>query len=173
MKWVDCTFERHGDAILAIFNEAILHSTAMYDYEPRTLDSMATWFQTKSTGSFPVIGIESQSGELMGFATYGTFRSWPAYKYTVEHSVYVHQSHRGQGLAVQLMTALIQAALAKNMHVLIGVIDSANTVSIRLHQRLGFVHAGTVRQAGFKFGRWLDIDLYQLILNTPDQPQDG
>lgn len=173
MRWVDCTDEQHGEAILAIFNEAIVHSTALYDYEPRTRAQMTSWFEAKRAGSFPVIGVESESGELMGFASYGAFRAWPAYKYTVEHSVYVHPEHRGKGLAPELMQVLIRAAKAQGKHVLVGVIDAGNAVSIRLHQRLGFVHAGTVRQAGFKFGQWLDIDLYQLILETPATPRDG
>ena len=173
MPWVDCTFERHSEAILAIFNEAIVHSTAMYDYEPRSMASMAAWFQAKADGGYPVIGLESDEGTLMGFASYGAFRHWPAYKYTVEHSVYVHKGHQGQGAAQRLMAALIERAQAQNKHVLVGVIDSANAVSIHLHQKLGFQRAGTVRQAGFKFGRWLDIDLYQLTLNTPHQPVDG
>ena len=86
MHWVDCTDEQHGEAILAIFNEAIVHSTALYDYEPRTRAQMTSWFEAKRAGGFPVIGLESDAGELMGFASYGTFRAWPAYKYTVEHS---------------------------------------------------------------------------------------
>lgn len=173
MQWVDCTFERHGEAILAILNEAIVHSTAIYDYEPRSMAAMAAWFQAKAAGGYPVIGVESDDGVLMGFASYGPFRHWPAYKYTVEHSVYVHQDHRGKGWAPQLMAVLIERARSQDKHVLVGVIDSANAVSVHLHQKLGFQHAGTVRQAGFKFGRWLDIDLYQLTLNTPHQPEDG
>lgn len=173
MQWVDCTDEQHGEAILAIFNEAIVHSTALYDYEPRTRAQMTSWFEAKRAGGFPVIGLESDTGELMGFASYGTFRAWPAYKYTVEHSVYVHPAHRGKGLGPQLMQALIRTAQDQGKHVLVGVIDASNAVSIRLHQALGFTHAGTVRQAGFKFGRWLDVDFYQLILATPTDPQDG
>ena len=95
MQILQCNHERHADAILAIFNEAIANSTALYDYKPRTPEMMATWFETKAKGNFPVIGIENDSGELMGFASYGTFRAFPAYKYTVEHSVYVDTRFRG------------------------------------------------------------------------------
>lgn len=173
MQWVECTFERHAEAILAIFNEAIVTSTALYDYAPRTLATMRTWFDTKAAHGFPVIGVESETGELLGFASYGTFRAWPAYKYTVEHSVYIHREHRRRGLAHQLMQRLIERARTQDVHVLVGVIDASNAGSVALHHQLGFTHAGTVRQAGFKFGRWLDIDLYQLILDTPREPCDG
>jgi phosphinothricin acetyltransferase len=170
---VDCTLERHADQILAIFNDAIATSTALYDYKPRPRESMDTWFQTKQTGGFPVIGFESAAGELMGFASYGTFRAWPAYKYSVEHSVYVDGRHRGLGLGEALMRALIARARERDVHVLVGGIDAANQGSIRLHEKLGFKHAGTLREAGFKFGRWLDLAFYQLTLDTPANPVDG
>ena len=158
--------------ILAIFNDAILHSTALYDYKPRTLESMDLWFENKRKGNFPVIGVVAESGELLGFASYGTFRAWPAYKYTVEHSIYVAAEHRGKGVGKQLLQQVIDEACAQNYHVLIGGIDSQNAVSIHLHRQFGFQHAGTLRQVGFKFGRWLDLDFYQLVLATPHQPSE-
>jgi L-amino acid N-acyltransferase YncA len=172
-RFVDCTPERHAPAILDIFNEAIVHSTALYDYKPRTPDSMAGWFQAKRTGGFPVIGLEDAAGTLLGFASCGTFRAWPAYKYTVEHSVYVHKDHRGRGLGELLLTRLVEAVRARDIHVMVGVIDMANTGSIALHEKLGFVHAGTIREGGFKFGRWLDVGFWQRVLETPNQPVDG
>lgn len=173
MQVVQCTRERHGDAILAIFNDAILHSTALYDYKPRTAQNMDDWFAAKARGNFPVLGLENEDGSLAGFGSYGTFRAWPAYKYTVEHSVYVRQSQRGRGVGLALMQQLIAAARDQQYHVLIGGIDMENQASIALHTRLGFVHAGTIRQAGFKFGRWLDLGFYQLTLETPLRPVDG
>jgi phosphinothricin acetyltransferase len=170
---VDCTFERHADAILAIFNDAILTSTALYDYKARTSQNMVSWFEAKRAGGFPVIGVEDGDGELMGFGSYGTFRAFPAYKYTVEHSVYVHRDHRGKGLGRVLMEALIDAARRNDLHAMIGGIDAANAGSIALHERLGFKHVGTLPQVGFKFGRWLDLAFYQLLLDTPSQPIDG
>lgn len=170
---VRCTFERHADAILAIFNEAIVNSTALYDYKPRTPQNMVAWFDAKQSGGFPVIGMEDGSGKLMGFGSYGTFRAWPAYKYTVEHSVYVEKDHRGQGLGRVLMQELIAAARRADLHAMIGGIDAANHGSIALHERLGFKHVGTLPQVGFKFGRWLDLAFYQLILETPRHPVDG
>lgn len=173
MNRVHCTYERHAGAILDIFNDAILNSTALFDYQARTLDSMTQWFQAKDAGRYPVIGIEDAGGQLLGFASYGSFRAWPAYKYSVEHSVYVHKDHRGKGVARRLMHALIAAAREQDVHVLVGGIEAQNTASIALHESLGFTHAGTVRESGFKFGRWLDLSFYQLILPTPAQPRDG
>jgi L-amino acid N-acyltransferase len=173
MNIVSCTHDRHASQILDIFNDTILTSTALFDYKPRSPDSMIPWFKTKETNRFPVVGVEDPNNQLLGFASYGTFRTWPAYKYSVEHSVYVHKDHRGKGLGRLLMRALIEEAKNHDCHVLVGGIESANTGSIRLHESLGFTHAGTIRQAGYKFGRWLDLSLYQLILDTPANPSDA
>jgi len=173
MRVISCDPQRHSDAILAIFNDAILNSTALYDYKPRTKEMMTAWFEAKSKGKFPVIGIENDAGELMGFASYGTFRAFPAYKYTVEHSVYVDARFRRQGIGKRLLEEIITMAQSQDFHVLVGAIDAANTVSIRLHESLGFTASGTIRQAGFKLNRWLDLVFYQLILPTPAQPRDG
>jgi len=173
MRVVQCDYSRHAKPILEIFNDAIVNSTALYDYKPRTIEMMAGWFDAKSKGKFPVIGIENEAGELMGFASYGTFRAWPAYKYSVEHSVYVNARFRGQGIGKRLLQEIIAAAKRQNYHLLIGGIDATNSVSIRLHEKLGFTFCGTIRQAGFKFGRWLDLSFYQFILPTPMNPADG
>lgn len=173
MKIVHCTHERHASQILDVFNDAILTSTALFDYRPRPLESMGPWFRAKEAGRFPVIGVEAPDGQLLGFASYGTFRAWPAYKYSVEHSVYVHRDHRGQGIGRLLMREIIAAAQAHEYHVLVGGIEAGNLGSIKLHESLGFVHAGTIREAGYKFGRWLDLSFYQLVLGTPENPSDG
>ena len=156
--------------ILAILNETIVNSTAIYDYQPRPIESMAAWFEAKRKGNYPVIGAVSEGGELLGFGSYGVFRAWPAYKYSVEHCVYVAAEHRGKGIGKRLLERIIAEAEAQEYHLLVGGIDSENAASIALHRALGFQHAGTIRQAGFKFGRWLDLDLYQLILKTPLKP---
>lgn len=170
---IDCTEAEHADAILAILNEAIVNSTALYDYVPRPPEAMKAWFATKRANGFPVVGAVNDSGTLIGFASYGTFRAFPAYKYTVEHSVYVHHEHRGQGLGKVLIGELIRRARAANLHALVGCIDAGNAGSIALHKSLGFAHAGTFPQVGFKFGRWLDAAFYQLLLDTPASPVDG
>ena len=163
----------YAEPIREILNDAILNSTALYDYKPRTPDMMMNWFAAKRAGNFPVIGALADDGTLMGFGSYGTFRAFPAYKYTVEHSLYIASPYRGRGLGKVLLQEILSHARAQNYHVLVGAIDSQNAVSIQLHQRFGFAHAGTIRQAGFKFGRWLDLVFYQLILETPAQPVEG
>jgi phosphinothricin acetyltransferase len=134
---------------------------------------MAPWFEAKRTGGFPVLGAVADDGRLLGFATYGTFRAWPAYKYTVEHSVYVHRDHRGQGVGLALMRRLIETAREQQLHVMVAGVDVTNAASIALHEKLGFRHAGTIEHAGFKFGRWLDLGFYQLLLDPPAHPVDG
>jgi L-amino acid N-acyltransferase len=180
LQFVACKHEAHAQQILDIFNDAILHSTALYDYKPRVFDAMLPWFEAmlpwfeaKALHGFPVIGAVNREGVLLGFASYGTFRAWPAYKYTVEHSVYVHPAHRGKGVGLALMQQLMAAARDQQVHVMVGGIDVENAGSIALHKRLGFTHAGTIMQAGFKFGRWLDLGFYQYILDTPEHPVDG
>jgi L-amino acid N-acyltransferase len=173
MQLVDCSFDAHAPAILAILNEAIVNSTALYDYVPRKPESMVGWFRGKGERNFPVIGAQSDDGTLLGFASYGPFRAWPAYKYTVENGIYIHRDHRGKGLGRMLMRELIARARAQDLHVIVAGIDRENAASIALHQSLGFAHAGTIRHAGFKFGRWLDLGFYELVLDTPRTPQDG
>lgn len=173
MTIIDCDPQRHPGQILAIFNEAIVNSTALYDYKPRTEEMMRDWFAAKVKGNFPVIGMEDEGGQLLGFASYGTFRAFPGYKYTVEHSVYVHHEYRGRGIGEELLKAIISRAREQDYHVLVGCIDASNRGSIRLHEKLGFTHSGTITQAGFKFGRWLDAAFYQLTLATPTAPKDG
>lgn len=173
MKIIHCNYNDHAQAILDIFNHEIINTTALYDYNPRTITNMETWFNNKTSGKFPVLGIVNDANQLAGFASYGTFRGWPAYKYSVEHSVYIHKDFRGKGLASLLIKELIAQAKQQQLHTLIGAIDNDNIASVELHKKLGFSHAGTIKQAGFKFGRWLDVVFYQLIIETPEHPIDG
>ena len=172
MRTLRCD-RRHAPAILAILNDAIVSSTALYDYQPRTPAMMQAWFDAKEKGRYPVIGVEDEAGTLMGFSSYGAFRAWPAYKYSVEHSVYVDARFRGRGLGKHLLREAIGAATAQDYHMMVGGIDASNQASVALHLSLGFRHCATIREAGFKFGRWLDLEFYQLILSTPAKPVDG
>lgn len=169
----DCVAERDGLAIQSILNEAIVNSTALYDYEPRSLETVTAWLDQKTKHGWPVRGAYDADSRLVGFATFGPFRPQPAYKYTVEHSVYIDEACRGQGIGHALMTDLISQAQQRQLHVMVGCIDAANAASINLHEKIGFQHAGTVKHAGFKFGRWLDAAFYQKTLSTPPHPCDG
>lgn len=173
MRLVRCTYEAHAGAILEILNDAIVNTTAIYDYRPRSAASMVGWFETKTVRQYPVVGALADDGALLGFASYGMFRANPAYKYSVEHSVYVHKDHRRRGVGDAVMRELIGCAREQQYHLMVGGIDASNAGSIALHERLGFVHSGTITHAGFKFGRWLDLAFYTLTLETPTQPVDG
>lgn len=173
MTFITCTYTSHAQKVLDILNQAIVSSTALYDYKPRTIETMVGWFKQKDIGGFPVIGVTNDAAQLMGFATYGTFRAWPAYKYSVEHSVYIHIDHRGKGLGRLLMQQLIISARRQQYHTMIGGIDISNMASISLHEKLGFTHAGTIKQAAYKFDRWLDLGFYQLLLDSPKNPIDS
>ena len=166
-----CT-EQQLPEILDIFNDAILNSTALYDYKVRNMETMNAWYLDKKTHNHPVIGAFDDNDILLGFATYGMFRVRPAYKYTVEHSVYVRADKRGLGLGKVLLRAIIKEAEEQDFHVMVGVIDASNSASIKLHENEGFFLNGIINEVGFKFGKWLDAAFYQLILKTPTNPTD-
>ena len=168
MQLIDCTLEHQAAAILAIFNHAIITSTALYDYEPRDDEFMRNWFATKAANKFPVIGALNEAGELMGFASYGSFRAFAGYKFTLEHSVYIHPEHQRKGLGKVLLQALIERARNQGYHVMLGVIDEQNSGSIALHRQLGFSEQARLPQIGFKFGRWLDVVIYHKLLQTDE-----
>ncbi len=173
MRVISCRFSEHADSILDIFNEAIANTTALYAYQPRTMDFMAEWFAAKDSGNYPVLGCLDEYGQLTGFASYGPFRQWPAYKYTIENSVYVHKDFRGQGIGRQLMAALIERAVEQDYHTMVAGIDEKNAASIALHTTFGFFHSGTIQHAGYKFSQWQNLAFYQLILATPEHPVEG
>ena len=146
----------------------IASSAAIYEYDPRTLEAILEWYAAKEAKGLPVYGAYDEDGAFLGFATYGPFRERPAYRYTVEHSVYVRSGRRGAGVGTALMRYLIDEARGRGYHAMIGGIDSGNEGSLRLHERLGFAEAGRILQAGWKFGRWLDLVFMELVLDGPD-----
>jgi phosphinothricin acetyltransferase len=162
--------EKELPVIRDIFNDAILHTTALYDYQPRSLEMIQSWFLQKKKGKYPVLGVFDKYDSLLGFATYGSFRDRPAYKYTVEHSVYVHPGFRGKGLGTILLQEIVKKAEEQDYHVVIGGIDASNHISIKLHEKEGFSFCGLIKESGFKFGKWLDLVFYQKILQTPMNP---
>jgi L-amino acid N-acyltransferase len=169
MTWIECGTE-HLEAIREILNEAIVHTTARYDYQPKTMQDMEEWFAQRVAVGLPVIGLVDETDTLVGFGTYGPFRAFAAYKYTVEHSLYLKANQRGKGWGRQMLERLIQRAEEQDYHTLVGVIDAENASSILLHERLGFEKCGIIRHAGYKFGRWLDLAIYQRLLAGPEQP---
>lgn len=172
MQLIECT-EEYSSQILAIYNDAILNTTALYDYQPWTMETMKTWFDYKREHNYPVIGIVNDEGVLMGFGSYGQFRVRPAYKYTIENSLYVHRDFRGQGLGKILLQQIIEHATRQHYHCIIAVIDAQNELSVGLHQAFGFENVGTFKQVGYKFGQWLDATFMQLLLPTPEAPVEG
>lgn len=170
---VSCNPDEHAATVREIFNDAILHTTALYDYKPWSRAEVLHWFGAKAKSGYPVIAALDPAGVLLGFASYGQFRARPAYKYSVEHSVYVHRDHRRRGVGSALLRRLIELAREQQLHVMVGGIDLSNAESVALHEQLGFRHVGTISEAGYKFGRWLDLAFYQLTLPTPRSPADG
>jgi L-amino acid N-acyltransferase len=154
-------------AILAIYNEIIATSTAIYTEQPLSLEERRTWFDNRRSSGFPVLaGFDGQ--ELLGFASFGDWRAWPdGYRCTAEHSVYVRADMRGAGLGTALMTELMARAAAMGKHVMIGAIDAANAASLRFHAKLGFEETARLREVARKFDRWLDLIFVQRILATP------
>jgi len=159
-------------AILDIYNDAIINTTAVYDYKPHTLDMRQKWFDEKREKDIPVL-VSEINDTVVGFTSYGPFRAWPAYKYSVEHSVYVHREFRNRGIARKLLVELIERVRTKNVHTIIAGIDGDNVVSIHLHKQLGFEDAGYFREVGYKFGKWLNLRFLQLILNNRLRPTEG
>jgi phosphinothricin acetyltransferase len=150
-------------SILEIVNHAILHTTSNYLYEAQTLETQIQWFEDKKTKKFPVI-VAVANETVVGFGTYGTFREKIGYQYTVEHSVYVAPDFVGKGIGTLLLSELIQLAKSEGYHVMVGGIDAANLDSIAFHKKFGFTENGVLKEVGFKFGKWLDLQFMQLIL---------
>lgn len=149
--------------ILDIMNDAILNSTAIYDYHERTMEYATNWFSKKHKDGLPVIVYE-KGDTVTGFGSYGIFRPWDGYRFTAEHSIYVAKEYRGQGMGGALLEELIALARTQNFHTLIAGIDAENKESCAFHARHGFVEVGRFREVGYKFDRWLDLVFMQLLL---------
>lgn len=152
--------------ILEIYNDAILNSTAIYAYEPHDIEERRNWYCERKQNGHPVFVFEEE-GKVAGFATFEQFRSYPAFRYSLEHSVYVHKDYRKKGIGRILMEELIKSANELGYKIMVAAIDSENRGSIELHKKLGFEYAGTIKKSGFKFGRWLNLVFYELELNGP------
>lgn len=149
--------------ILDIYNDAIIHTTAVYSEIPQTLAMRIDWFKGRKDSNFPVI-VTELNGVVVGFGSYGDFRSWPCYRFTAEHSVYIHNAYRGLGISKMLIKELLLHAKNAGLHALIAGIDSENIVSLNLHYAFGFVKVAHFKEVGFKFNRWLDLIFLELLL---------
>ena len=151
--------------ILDIYNDAILNTTSVYDYEPHTLEMRKQWFEIKHQQGFPVF-VAEENNEVSGFSSIGPFRAWAAYQYSVENSIYVKDGQRGKGIGKLLMQPLIDNAKALRYHTIIAGIDADNRLSIEFHKQFGFIEVAHFKEVGYKFERWLDLVFMQLILNN-------
>ena len=156
----------HDDlpGILEIYNEAVLNTTASYDYEPRTLEHRIAWFEDHVKNNYPVLVAANDQGRVVGWSALNRYHDRKGYQFTTENSVYVAADQRGRGLGKLLMKPLIEAARQRGLHAILAGIDAENEASIRLHASFGFVKVAHFRQVGFKFGRWLDVIYMELVL---------
>ena len=154
--------------ILAIYNEVIRNSTAVYTEVELTAERGEAWYDAKIAAGFPLVVARDASG-ITGFGSFGEFRAWLCYWHSVEHSVYVRTDRRGLGIGRHLVTELMSRATAMQKHVMIAGIDAENAASIKLHQSLGFINVGHFHEVGFKFGRWLDLVFLQCRLPATNQ----
>nr|WP_315202664.1 GNAT family N-acetyltransferase [uncultured Flavobacterium sp.] len=152
-------------AILDIVNYNILNSTVLYDYNIRTYEQQKSILEEKISKNFPVI-VALEEDKVVGFGMYSEFRFREAYKYTVEHSVYVGNDHQGKGIGKLLLQELIELAKQQNLHTMIAVIDAENQSSVDFHEKFGFKTVGIIKESGYKFDRWLHSVFMQLILES-------
>lgn len=150
-------------AILEIVNQAILTTTAIYDYEERTLEEQTAWFNKMIEDGMPVIVAELEK-EVIGYGSYNIFRPKIGYRFSVEHSIYLNEKSRGVGVGGRLLGSLIQRARESGLHTMIAGIDASNSGSIKFHEKYGFVEKGYLREVAYKFDQWLDLVFMQLVL---------
>lgn len=151
-------------AIMEIYNDAVANTTAIWNDVLVDIDNRRAWFEARRAKGFPVL-VAEVVGQVAGYASYGDWRAFDGYRFTVEHSVYVHREFRGLGLGRKLMQELIGQATSNGVHVMIAAIESENEASIALHSALGFRLAGKFSEVGTKFGRWLDLTCMELKLS--------
>ncbi len=156
--------ERDVPAITAIYNEAVVGSTATFDLDPVSVADRLVWFR-KYGGRYPIIAVETENtGEVMGWGSLSPYSEKPGYRFTAEHSIYVSAKYHNQGVGKAVLQELLSLAKHHEFHSLIARISSENTASLKLHTSFGFAQAGVLQQAGYKFNRWIDIVLMQKLL---------
>ena len=154
--------EEDLSALLEIYNEAVLSSPATFDLEPNTLGARRKWF-LKHGGKYPLV-IAQVGAKVAGYCCISPYAEKPGYARTVDLSVYVHRDYRRKGIATVLMKEIIVRAGTLGHHAIVSSITGSNSESARLHVKMGFEFRGYLSQLGYKFGRWHDVALYELIL---------
>jgi phosphinothricin acetyltransferase len=158
-------------AINALYNALIATTTVAWTEDEEPLGERTVWFEHQGTLGNPVL-VAEVDGHVVGFASYDDFRDstkWPGYRFTVEHTVHVSQSHARAGIGRALLEALMVRAQGRGKHVMVGAVDSDNLDSLRFHERLGFSEVGRLTEIGFKFGRWLDVVFLQRRIDDGDE----
>ncbi|MFZ1788551.1 MAG: N-acetyltransferase family protein [Saprospiraceae bacterium] len=151
------------DRILEIINHEIKYTTVVYDYNERTYEQQKLWLDQKQMSKMPVI-VAELDGLVVGYGSYGIFRPWDAYRYSVEHSIYVDAAYRQAGIGKKMLETLITFAKEGGYHTMIAGVDASNEKSIAFHKKMGFLEVGTLKEAGYKFDKWLDLTFLQLFL---------
>lgn len=152
--------------INAILNDAILTTTATWSVDPVPLAQRESWLRERRAGGWPTLVATDVGGGVLGFCTYGPWRSQGGYVHTVEHSVYLADQSCGRGVGGLLMDALEARAAAGGVHAMVGFLDASNVGSLRFHERRGYAVVGRLPQVGRKFGRWLDLVIVQKLLSA-------
>ena len=158
--------EQDIPAITAIFNEAVVNSNAIWTEKQDTEAERLAWMKARLALGYPVL-VAAEGPVVLGYGTFGDFRAFPGYRYSVEHSVYIHVDHRGRGLGRVIVDELVASANALGKHVMIAGIDGGNPASLRLHAQAGFVEVARMPEVGRKFGRWLELVFMQRVLDAP------
>jgi len=158
------------DGIVAIYNDAVLHTTAIWNEKTVDAANRAAWLADRQRVGYPVLVAIDDGGAVAGYASFGDWRAFDGYRHTVEHSVYVRKDCRGAGIGKTLMVALIDRARRIGKHVLVAGIDAKNAGSIEMHKKLGFEEVGLLKEVGTKFGAWLDLAFLQLQIDSRTDP---
>jgi len=149
-------------AITDIYNEAILHTTATFDTETKTLEQRAEWFRQHDQ-NHPIIVAASQD-EIAGWASLSRWSDRSAYDGTAELSVYVHVDYRGKGIGKKLTEVIVEEGVKAGLHTILSRITTENVSSIHIHELMGFHNVGVMREVGYKFDKYLDVHIMQKML---------
>lgn len=150
-------------AVTAIYNSVVLTSTAIYNDTPVTLEDRLSYWRSRVEQGYPFL-VAEEDNAILGYATFGDFRPWPGYRFTVEGSIHIREDAPGRGIGTALLTQLTGLARACGKHVMVAGVDSANLASIAFLTRFGFTSAGILHEVGFKFSRYLDLHFLEYRL---------